>query len=1739
MEHFIIMSHQQELKDVTTVITSILTAKKPPRGIPLVNLDQDYYEFESQRIPYRRLGFSSLVDFIKTIPEVEIYERGTSHFINFLGKNSTRHISDLVAKQRNPSFKNRSRSVNTRKTAPAMYRPRDSSSSSSSIDPKVTSYISSIIYNHPYGMKESELIQKLLHKRPYLTLSSYQCKEHLRILDREVVIRDDLIYPKNSSSIPRESSSFAARPSRSQSVAPKRHFNNNNNNNGHSNGEYYDRRSEETNGNYWGRSYDNHRYAEHNYSNTNGNYALNYQDNYGNAGNDRRENQSHQSSVLSNNFKVAGIDSDEHYEADDLGFDEETEYAGASAPAANGIQGYGDSNGYNYDYEVQDMQNGDSRHNGGNIVEQVPSYGNLDKFEDKKKVNFEADHRQLEFIGADDGAGAGDVAAAGDVAGAVVEVDRKEALFKKNKEYIAQTISKRTVLRLEKLLENNPNGIWCIDLPKLYTEDYKLTLEWEDFGFQRLSDFVSHLPKIFKMVGPYRNGDYRLFDARKPLPDDEFQRQQKPTMASLYNIYGDNDNDDALPKTISLETKQALCPDNVLGINETVGHISVTRFEPDIDANGEPSMKNIEVNVVEAFTPSFFWVQLARNKPKFEQMMEDLGNFYDENSLRYRIPPIVIERGLNIACQFFGKWHRGIIKSITPTGSRVTVMFYDFGTIKSYRPEEVYFLHRRFGVMDAQAIPCGLCYIQPRKRNSGSHDGQSNEWPKDARDQFLHMAFKCEMWATIVKVDVDNNSMQIGLTDTSGDEDLHIADYLIHKKFAEKSNTVRITTRNFHYIHSKRSSIAWKQKYLSSLANSRLTKMNHLKSSNKFLPANQKANQSPLQNSNQDTQRHGEALSPSMLREIAKSKVKNSKPVELPPPPIVLNYAPTPTIHLLPLGSSHDKVNLWFELNNELNNDSDAGGSAKSGDHSFEASRLKKVTKSDNNFTESKLQRVPKAFKLEDIFKMSEHRITSEPHRDPETSKAQYISGSSKNLSLPKVSSSEDHKSVGSKRLSNLINVLDKNEKIPVSRTFSSPLTRHRQEEPDWKNRHLNKNDDYSASSKSLTSSDESSNKNRPSTLSNQGVSQLLTAFGGDDDDKDDQVPESGTFGSPLGGHGREEPIDWNAVRQMVNKDDVKVQAKSEPVKEKILPATANRKSQPAINKSYLNDKAHNYFDNFYESCVASKFTNGNPILSWESEDEIKYTGVITPMVRQTLNTINKNSDSVKVTVPVNLRRLIEKSSNSSSEETSSDSKTSGWNSPSERRISQPIKMNDVIDNKSDSDSLSSESTKQLTTIHKLLKARHLNKINKTCEDDKPKDDNDNSKEINDTSVECQPEEKKKVLIEELPSPKSSPKSSRIDQKKNVNSIYYASARISLCKKINRLQDAESSDSDDVDLDSDDSSFYEKDDGEKKTSVNDNDDSEEIDDKNDRDEEKLNGKLDSEEIDDKNYQVDENIDEEKLNGKLDFEEIDDKNYQVDENIDEEKLDGKLDSEKNSTDDKNDVDLDKNDTDNDNQNVDEGMDPSAGNELQICTSAPIPRFNDVDVDSDDSDLGIHLPLDFLAHFFGVQLPPQAGIANSSADTETDIDSRSEDEGVKIDEINCDDEKPHSSSSTESSLDISSARGANQSVSSQVETDSESPQIDPRAGIKKQFAKVSNQLEPKKKFESKKDDEETTVRSTVESDFRDTDEEKIKKTQGYKLKCSLVNEVKKSGLLESPKFVKNCELKFNADEFLDID
>ena len=47
------------------------------------------------------------------------------------------------------------------------------------------------------------------------------------------------------------------------------------------------------------------------------------------------------------------------------------------------------------------------------------------------------------------------------------------------------------------------------------------------------------------------------------------------------------------------------------------------------------------------------------------------STFYEANSSNYKIPLIVLEKGLNVACVYGGKWHRGIIKTVPPEGNPI------------------------------------------------------------------------------------------------------------------------------------------------------------------------------------------------------------------------------------------------------------------------------------------------------------------------------------------------------------------------------------------------------------------------------------------------------------------------------------------------------------------------------------------------------------------------------------------------------------------------------------------------------------------------------------------------------------------------------------------------------------------------------------------------------------------------------------------------------------------------------------------------------------------------------------------------------------------------------------------------------------------------------------------------------------------------------------------------------------
>ncbi|XP_074112838.1 uncharacterized protein LOC141536304 isoform X2 [Cotesia typhae] len=766
------MTIDQEIQDLRSAVVSQLATRKQAYGIPLDAVVRDYHELNGEQIPYQRYGFTSLVEFLKTIPEIEVYQQGVIHYINFKGKDSFKHVTDLVARTQRKTNNNRSRSVGMRKTVPPGYRPpqdynrphESTSSSSSIIDPAVTTEILSVIKECPSGLFLSELLEKL-YNRLRLNLSNNQIQEHLKMLEREVMTKNNMIYLRKSS--PRDS--FAQKSSRSQSVPPRKY-----------NQTKY---STETNGNRYHNKYakknSDYNHSDKNNGNSNGQYSnANYhhictETNYS-------------KNVSSNNFKIAGMDSDE-----DLtnGFNDDLD----NWPrfAESGFNGFHAVNGKNNDKSQSHGNSGKP----GDIISDSREIKDTEKINHNKhdssynayesKVRSSNYQYEFEAVKPKINTSGDDVTKAG-------SIDR-EVLFQKNKKFVVESLSQRTVLRLQKLLENNPNGIWCVDLPTLYEKEYKLSLEWEKSNCQRFSDFVSYLPHIFHKIGPYRRGDYKLFDARKPIPDDDDKViKQTPTLASVYSSYNcQNYFDESIPRRLSRDVRRKLFPLDVINDEETIECIQVSEFAPFTDELGVKEFRTVEVQVVEAFHPSFFWVQLTRNKADFDDMMERLGSFYDENSSKYVIPQILMVEKLNVACKFYGTWHRGMIKSISPSLTSAKIHFYDFGTMKSYRSEELFFLKRSFGILPAQAIPCGLVGIQPKV-----HNGEGNGWPVEARDVFIKMAFKCEMWAMVQKVDVDNNSMLIGLTDTSDPEDLHIADFLLRHKLAAKSNTNLIVDPN-------------------------------------------------------------------------------------------------------------------------------------------------------------------------------------------------------------------------------------------------------------------------------------------------------------------------------------------------------------------------------------------------------------------------------------------------------------------------------------------------------------------------------------------------------------------------------------------------------------------------------------------------------------------------------------------------------------------------------------------------------------------------------------------------------------------------------------------------------------------------------------------------------------------------------------------------------------------------------
>lgn len=350
-----------------------------------------------------------------------------------------------------------------------------------------------------------------------------------------------------------------------------------------------------------------------------------------------------------------------------------------------------------------------------------------------------------------------------------------------NREYSSILINSRIIGRLRELIEKHPDGIWCAELPTIYFDTYTSTLNYVDLGFESVRQFASSLPNVFHCVQVFEYGDYKLYNAKNALPAF-YGLKRQIEIDSCQNQNNNNGDVKAIPQKLESKTMKHFIPDNVMSVTESVGHIMVK----DLCQIKEYE----EVVLCELFTPNYLFCHLRKNLKTFKQFMSNLHYFYEENKTKYQIPPIALKPGLNVACLFDNKWHRAIVKMIMPE-ERVVVHFYDYGTVKTYGVHEMCFLHKKFSQLPAQAILCGLYKVKPIG---------SKEWEKGICHELI---LKCKgpLCAMVCSINEEENSALITLTNTDGEEDLHINDWLLLKEYAALGKLTTKKNRNFTFMH--------------------------------------------------------------------------------------------------------------------------------------------------------------------------------------------------------------------------------------------------------------------------------------------------------------------------------------------------------------------------------------------------------------------------------------------------------------------------------------------------------------------------------------------------------------------------------------------------------------------------------------------------------------------------------------------------------------------------------------------------------------------------------------------------------------------------------------------------------------------------------------------------------------------------------------------------------------------------
>ena len=186
-------------QEVQKIISALLVTCKQATttGVPLSDLESDYRNEEGMRIPFRELGFSSLIDLLNSLPQhVQLTNRFGVWYVYPVISEKTRHVSSLVAGQKTSIRRNvrgGKRPFRPTPFYPKVYVPPIR------LDPKVLAGVIQLVKKAPEGIQINHVLQytqdRITHSFSYNDLV-----EQLKEISHEVYVEDNFVYPHGAKS---------------------------------------------------------------------------------------------------------------------------------------------------------------------------------------------------------------------------------------------------------------------------------------------------------------------------------------------------------------------------------------------------------------------------------------------------------------------------------------------------------------------------------------------------------------------------------------------------------------------------------------------------------------------------------------------------------------------------------------------------------------------------------------------------------------------------------------------------------------------------------------------------------------------------------------------------------------------------------------------------------------------------------------------------------------------------------------------------------------------------------------------------------------------------------------------------------------------------------------------------------------------------------------------------------------------------------------------------------------------------------------------------------------------------------------------------------------------------------------------------------------------------------------------------------------------------------------------------